>query len=98
MTKSENQVKIMVRVHPNANRNSVVRCEAGIWHLRIAAPPVEGKANKELIDFLSEILDVSKRRLSIEKGAASRKKLVMVEGLTQEVLLGKIRDAMYTKK
>jgi len=83
MTKSEKLAKILVHVHPGAGRNSVVRFKDGVWHIRIAAPPVEGQANKELIKFLSEILGVSKNRLSIEKGATSRRKVIAVEGLTE---------------
>ena len=45
----EKSVRIAVQIHPGAKRNEIVRFEEGIWHLKIAAPPTEGKANKELI-------------------------------------------------
>lgn len=90
MTKQEKSIKILVQVHPGAKRNEILRFENGIWHLKIAAPPVEGKANKELIDFLSEVLDVSKSRISIEKGATSHKKLVMVYGVMEQDLTAKL--------
>jgi len=90
MTKQEKSIKILVQVHPGAKRNEILRFENGIWHLKIAAPPVEGKANKELIDFLSEVLDVSKSRISIEKGTTSRKKLVMVYGVMEQDLTAKL--------
>ncbi len=51
--------------------------------MKIAAPPVEGKANKELTEFLSVVLEVSKSRITIEKGTTSRKKLITVEGVTE---------------
>lgn len=76
--------KITVQAHPGAKKNAIMRFEGGVWHIRIAAPPVEGKANKKLVDFLSEILDVSKHRLTIEKGTTSRKKLIIIEGLTEK--------------
>jgi uncharacterized protein len=94
MTKSEKSAKILIQAHPGAKRNSIIRFEDGVWHLKIAAPPVEGKANKELIEFLSEILDVSKSRLSVEKGATSRKKLVLVEGMFQEPVEAKLRGVI----
>ena len=56
----EEQAKIVVQVQPNASENKVARFEGGVWHLRIAAPPIKGKANRELIGFLSDILGVSK--------------------------------------
>ena len=83
----EKSVRIAVQVHPGAKRNEVVRFEEGVWHLKIAAPPTEGKANKELIDFLSDILDISKSRITIEKGIHSHKKLITLQGLTQTDLL-----------
>lgn len=72
-----------MQVHPGAKQNTVVCLENGVWHIKIAAPPVEGKANKELVEFLSAVLGVSKSRITIEKGVTSRKKLIVVEGMTQ---------------
>lgn len=79
----EKSARITVRVQPNAKRNEVVRFEDGILYLRIAALPVKGKANQALIAFLSDVLGVSKSRLSIEKGATSRMKVIAVEGMSQ---------------
>jgi uncharacterized protein len=84
MSKSENSTNLNIQVHPKAARNSVVRNENSVWHLKIAAPPVEGKANKELIEYLSNILDTGKSRLSIEKGETSHRKVVLVAGLSIE--------------
>ena len=81
---------ILVQVQPNASSNKVARFEGGIWHLRIAALPVKGKANRELIKFLSDILDVSKASLTIEKGVTSKRKIITIEGLTQEEVRGRI--------
>ena len=47
------KIKIWVQVHPNARRNEVQGEKDGIWQLKIAAPPVRGRANQELISFLS---------------------------------------------
>jgi uncharacterized protein len=77
-------VKISVQVHPGAKRNEVLRFEAGVWHIKVAAPPVEGKANEALIKFLSKALDVPKSRISLEKGATSRHKIIAIEGLSEE--------------
>jgi uncharacterized protein (TIGR00251 family) len=90
----EKPVRIAVQAHPGAKRNEVLRCEAGVWHLKIAAPPTEGRANKELIEFLSEILDVSKSRLLIEKGTTSHRKLISVKGLTAENIQEKLSAAI----
>jgi hypothetical protein len=65
-----------------------------VWHLKIAAPAVEGKANKELVEFLSEILSVSKSRITIEKGATGHRKLIALEGITQAAAEERLRKGM----
>ena len=59
----EEPATIVVQVQPNAPRNKLARFEDGVLHLRIAAPPIKGKANQELIKFLSDILGVGKSNL-----------------------------------
>jgi len=80
----EEQATILVQVQPNASENKVARFEDGVWQLRIAAPPIKGKANQELVKFLSDILEVSKSSVAIAKGRTTRRKVVAIEGLTQE--------------
>ena len=87
----EERARLTVQVQPNASVNRVVRLEEGVWHLRIAAPPVKGKANRELIKFLSDTLGVSKGSITIEKGHTSRRKVIMVEGVTDE-MIGELLD------
>lgn len=84
MVKSEKTTKIVIQAHPGAKRNQVSRFEEDVWHLKIAAPPTEGKANRELIEFLSKILDISKSHIAIEKGLTSHRKLVAIKGLAAE--------------
>ena len=83
--------RISVQVHPGAKKNEIVRFQEGVWHIRITAPPVEGKANKELINFLSKALGISKNRITIEKGLKSRRKLIEVEGTTEAAITTKLQ-------
>ncbi len=78
------QSKIAAHIQPNASQNEVVGFKDGVLQVRIAAPPVKGKANQELIKFLSNVLGVSKSNLTIEKGITSKKKTVVIRGLGQE--------------
>ncbi|MFC2052162.1 DUF167 domain-containing protein [Chloroflexota bacterium] len=86
----EEQARIVVQVQPNASQNKVARFEGGVWHLRIAAPPVKGKANQELIKFLGNILGISKGSLTIEKGMTSKRKIIVINGLTQNQVAGQL--------
>jgi len=86
----EEQATIVVQVQPNASQSKVSRFEDGVLHLRIAAPPVKGKANRELIRFLSDILGVSKARLTIVRGKTSKRKVIAIEGLRQEEVMGRL--------
>ncbi len=81
--KKETGTKIIVQIQPNAKRNEVVGYEDEVLRLKVSAPPIRGKANKRLIEFLSEVLGVSKSRVEIEKGLTSKRKTVLVEGMTQ---------------
>ena len=70
-------MKLRVRATPNARRNEIISWEndaqAGrILRVRVAAPPVEGKANTELRDFLAKILNLPKSKVVLDKGNASR--------------------------
>lgn len=78
----------MVRVQPNAARNEVLGFKDGCLRVKIAAPPVKGKANQELLRFLSDILKVSRSDITIRKGMASRTKIITIGGLSQGQLVG----------
>jgi uncharacterized protein len=94
---TDKTVRIAVQGHPGAKRNEVVRCEEGVWHIKITAPATEGKANKELIAFLSELLDISKSRISIDKGTTSHRKLIELEGITKETVEERLRKLITNK-
>ena len=89
---------IVVQVQPDASSNKVARLEGGVWHLKITAPPVKGKANRELIGFLSDILGVSKSSLTVEKGLTSKRKVIAIEGLTEEEVRGAGEEASFLKR
>jgi len=52
--------------------------------VRVAAPPVDGRANRELLDYLAELLGVANSQLSLVKGQSSRRKTVIVGGVGLE--------------
>ena len=87
---SGSEAKISLRVYPGAARSEVVDFTDGVWQVRVAAPPVKGKANRELITFLSKVLGVSKGALTIIKGHTNRNKVMAVDGLSQEDIVERL--------
>ena len=75
-----------MQVHPNATRNELAGFSEGVLRVKVAIPPVRGKANEKLIAFLAQKLGLSKGDLTILKGHTSRHKLIFIAGLTREEL------------
>ena len=75
--------RITLQVVPRASRTEVVGAYGDdALRLRLAAPPVDGKANRELLRFLSEALGVPARSLELVSGQTGRRKVVRVAGIT----------------
>ena len=83
-------IKISLKVQPNSNRNEVLGVVNGVWKIRIAAAPDKGKANKELVDFLCELLDIKKDHINILRGQTSHNKIIEIEGVEPESLSARL--------
>ena len=68
--------RITVRVVPNASTSQVVGKDGGTWKIRLAAPPVDGKANEALVRFLAKALDLPPSQIVIVNGQTSKTKLI----------------------
>ena len=84
------EANLRLKVTPNAGRNEVVGFSDDILHVRVVAPPIEGKANRELTAFLSQTLGVSRSSLTIIKGHTSRNKIIAVNSLSQADILNRL--------
>jgi hypothetical protein len=86
----DEKTRILVHVQPNASRNEALCFQDGVLRVRIAARPIKGQANQELIKFLSNTFGVSKSNLTIEKGVTSKRKVISINGLTQIQVMGQL--------
>ena len=84
-------VVINVRVILRAGRSGLAGTRDNALLVRLNAPPVEGAANAELVDVLSDVLHVPKRALTIVSGERSRSKRVLVSGLDIAAVERRIR-------
>ena len=87
-------MKLALKVTPGARKNEILGWEddypqvGRVLKLKIAAPPVEGKANKEIILFLAKALKVSKSSIEVVHGTSGRIKLVEIPDGTDLSNLG----------
>ncbi len=79
---SKDGVILRIQVQPRASRDEVVGPHGDALKIRITAPPVAGAANKHLLKFLANKLQVAKSQMSIASGATSRAKSIAIEGIS----------------
>lgn len=75
--------ELRIRLQPRAGRNEIAGERDGALVVRVAAPPVGGRANDALCKLLAKRLGVARGRVTVVRGASSRDKVVRVEGLAQ---------------
>jgi uncharacterized protein (TIGR00251 family) len=78
----EGRALLTLAVQPGAKRNEIVGLHGDALKLKLAAPPVDGKANAALMDFVAARLQAPRRALCLKSGETSRRKILCVEGLT----------------
>lgn len=71
---------IQVRVKPNARSSSLEETEAGLWLAQLKSPPVDGKANDELVALVARRFGCARSAVSIRSGASGRLKLIRIDG------------------
>ena len=70
---------IQIKVKPNSRVSVLEQKEDGTWLAQIKSPPVDGKANEELIGLVAKHFDCRKSDVSIKSGGAGRVKLVRID-------------------
>ena len=74
-------IVISVKVKPNSRVSLLEQVDGGAWLARLKSPPVDGKANEELLALVARHFDCRKSAVSLKSGASARTKLVRIEGL-----------------
>jgi len=70
-----------VKVKPNSKQQKVEELADGSLIVHLKSPPVDGKANEELIKLLAKKFDVPKSSISIKSGTTSRQKVIEIDGI-----------------
>ena len=79
-SEKDRSLTFAVRVVPRASRSEIAGEYNGALRVRIAAPPVEGAANRELIRLLAKTFKLPRNAIEIVSGVASKSKIVRVQG------------------
>jgi uncharacterized protein len=80
-------ISFMVRVVPRASRSGFAGDHDGALRVRLAAPPVDGAANDELVALIAHALRIPKRAVEITHGHGSRSKRVRVVGTNRQAVM-----------
>ena len=84
-------VVLPIKVLPGKNESKVIQMlENGTIKIQLNAVPRDGKANRELIRFLSKKLNIVSEKIKIIKGISSRNKLVKIESLENKLIYEKL--------
>ena len=80
-----------VKVHPRARKNAITGELGDALKLSLTAPPVEGRANQDCIEFFANLLNVPRSSVTIASGQNSRRKVIRVTGLSAEEIRKRLR-------
>ncbi len=81
---------LTLHVQPGAKRSEVTGLHGDALKIRLAVPPIEGRANEALLKFIAEMFDVPLRQVELKQGGQSRRKAVAITGskIEPESVLG----------
>lgn len=83
-------IRLTLHVQPGARKSEVAGEHGEALKIRLAAPPVEGKANVELLRWLAAHLAVSRKSLTLLSGERNRHKIVAIDGIDAATALAKL--------
>lgn len=79
--RADGNILLDIHVQPQASKSKIVGVHDGRLKIAVAAPPVDGKANDEVVRFLAKFLRLAKRNVLIQSGAQSKRKKVLLRSI-----------------
>jgi len=89
---SDGRLVLRLHVQPRASRSELVGLHGDRLKLRLAAPPVEGRANEALVAFLAEALGLKRQQLELLRGLQGRDKDLLISGLDEAAVRARLRE------
>ena len=76
-----------IKVKPNSKNDEIIREADGTLKVKIKAPATEGKANKYLVGYLADVLDIPKSKITLVKGTTNQHKTLDIEAIEGDILI-----------
>lgn len=86
----DNSFFISLLIQPNSKKTEIQGLHDNKLKVRIHSPPVDGKANEEVIRFFSKLLKIKKNQIDIVKGHTDKTKLLQISDISEALLIEKI--------
>ena len=83
---ADGRITLTLHIQPGAKKTEFAGLHGDALKIRLAAPPVDGKANEALIKFVAEALKLPKAAVNLKSGQTSRRKVLEVSGATSEAV------------
>jgi uncharacterized protein (TIGR00251 family) len=82
ITETREGIVLAIHATPRASKNKIQGLHGEALKIRLQAPPVDGKANDALQEFLAEVLNIPRQQITLLSGQTSRQKRVLIRGIT----------------
>lgn len=82
----DGRITLTLHIQPGTKKTEFAGRHGDALKIRLAAPPVDGKANEALLKFIAETLGLAKSAVNLKSGQTSRRKVVEVGGATTEAV------------
>jgi uncharacterized protein (TIGR00251 family) len=86
LKQTDKGISFAVKVQPRARKNAITGTIGDSLKLSLTTPPVEGKANEAVIEFLADFFDIPRSSVTIASGKTSRLKMVNIRGARMDYL------------
>ena len=83
---ADGRITLTLHIQPGAKKTEFAGLYGDALKIRLAAPPVDGKANEALVRFIAEALNLPKSAVNLKSGQTSRRKVLEVQGATTEAV------------
>ena len=90
---ADGRITLTLHIQPGAKKTEVAGQHGDALKIRLAAPPVDGKANEALVKFIAETLGIARSEVSIKSGHTSRRKVVEIDNPTRLDVIAKLLPA-----